>query len=526
METGISGDELRKAVNGIISSSVFHGSKRLRRFLKFVAEKTLNGEPQNLTAYPIAIAAYEREADFDPQIDPIIRVEAGRLRRALKEYYLTEGKHDSIVINMPKGGYRLTFGRADTIRPLPPEKKFEVTPDLPPENHSVAVLPIRVLYDADELNHFVDGLTEELTAELARYQDLVVIASQSTLPFKENKKDYSAIGFTIRARFLLEGSYRQNAGTYKITFRLIDSSSSQQVWSSSYKGRLDPGNLIHLQEQTAQSVISCIADQFGAITRLLSKESPKQVPANIKSYDAVLRFYQFENQLTKEAFKSALVALERTVESDPEYGLAWSTLGHLYADNHALGFCDIKSSLVKAEQCAKKGISLIPNNQFAHDALALVYFQLNNKKRFLEQANTAIGLNPNAPYIVGVTGWHLILFGEWERGLELLRKGIKLNPLYPSWFHLALFLHQYHLGNYEEALTEAKKFNFPELFWDQVMRAVALVRLNRKEDARLVINELETLHPNFNQDMRKLVGNYIKVPDKVDSIVADLMKVY
>ena len=182
--------------------------------------------------------------------------------------------------------------------------------------------------------------------------------------------------------------------------------------------------------------------------------------------------------------------------------------------------------LYSKQSLAQKGISLIPENQFAHDALALVYFHLNDKQRFLEHANKAISLNPNAPYIIGVTGWHLILFGEWEKGLKLLRKGVKLNPLYPSWFHLAFFIWQYHHGNFEEALSEARKFNFPELFWDQVMRAIALVRLNREQEACSALEELNVRHPQFRQSMRQLITNYVKVPDIVDSIVNDLMKMY
>ena len=62
-----------------------------------------------------------------------------------------------------------------------------------------------------------------------------------------------------------------------------------------------------------------------------------------------------------------------------------------------------------------------------------------------------LALNPNAPYIVGVAGWHLMLFGQWERGLTLMEKGMKLNPYHPNWFHLAPFMYYYHRGEYENA---------------------------------------------------------------------------
>ena len=83
---------------------------------------------------------------------------------------------------------------------------------------------------------------------------------------------------------------------------------------------------------------------------------------------------------------------------------------------------------------------------------------------FLQHVEETIALNPNSPYIVGVAGWHMALYGEWDRGLTLLKKGMKLNPYHPSWFHLAPFMDYYRRGEYENALAEALKFNFPELY--------------------------------------------------------------
>ena len=123
--------------------------------------------------------------------------------------------------------------------------------------------------------------------------------------------------------------------------------------------------MIAVQEDISTSVIGILADQYGLITRKLSKEARKKAPADMNAYDAILRFYHYETELTPEAFKEALTALEQAVEVDPEYGLAWSMLGHLHADNYALGFCEIEAPLEKALTFAQKGMSLEPGNQFA-----------------------------------------------------------------------------------------------------------------------------------------------------------------
>jgi adenylate cyclase len=388
----------------------------------------------------------------------------------------------------------------------------------------IAVMPLSNLTGDEEQEYFTDGMTEELTAELARYQDFHVIASQSTMRFKGRQIDPKEVGRDLDVRFLLAGSVRKDLKTVKVIIQLLDTSTGEQIWGESYKRDLTAANLIATQEEIAHRVVGAIADQYGYISRRLSRESSKKPPADMKAYDATLRFNHYETLLTPKAFKDALEALERAVEIDPEYGLAWAMLGHLHADNHALGFCEIEAPLEKALTFAQKGVALAPENQFAQDALTLVHFHRGDKEAFLKHVEQTIALNPNSPYIAGVAGWHMALYGEWERGLGLMEKGMKLNPYHPSWFHLAPYMDYYRRGEYENSFTEALKFNYPELFWDPVMRAAALGQMGRGREARTAVDELLKLEPDFAAHGRRLIRNYVKVADLVDKIVEGLRK--
>jgi adenylate cyclase len=451
-------------------------------------------------------------------------VEAGRLRRALGHYYLAAGINDPVRIEIPKGGCVPTFctvqippAAAKTNTAEREDKALTTAP-------SVAVMPFINLTGDKEQDYFVDGLTEELTSELARYQDFQVIASYSTMRFKDQKIDPREAGGDLGARFFIMGSVRKNLKTVKVAIRLIDTSNAEQIWGESYKRDQTAADLIAMQEEIARRIIGAIADQYGWITRRLSAESRKKAPANLKAYDAILRFYHYETELTPEAFEKALAALEQAVEIDPEYGLAWAALGHLYADNYALGFCEIKAPLEKALTFARKGVALAPDNQFARDALSLVYFHRGDKEFFMQHVKETIALNPNSPYVIGVAGWHMVLFGEWDRGLPLLKKGIKLNPYHPSWFHLAPFMDYYRRGEYENAFAEALKFNYPELYWDPIMRAAALGRLGRQNEAKTAVGQLLELEPDFATRGRWLISRYVKVGDLVDTIIEGLRK--
>ncbi len=515
-------DAVRAQLKRILQSDDFRGSPKQREFLKFVVDETLQGRASEIKGYTVAVSVYGRKAGFDPQVDPIVRVEAGRLRRALERYYLTAGKKDPLRIEIPKGAYVPVFR---PIQPIGAEGQPAGRDDSAlPTGPSIAVMPLANLSGDKQQDYFADGLTEELTAELARYQDFQVIASQSTMRLKGRRLDPKQVGRDLGVQFLLAGSVRTDSTAVKVTIRLHDTATAEQIWGESYKRDHSAADLIAVQEEITQRVVGTIADQYGLITRRLSKDSRKRAPADLRAYDAVLRFYHYESELTPQAFEKALEALERAVEIDPEYGLAWAMLGHLHADNYALGFSEIKAPLEKALFFAQKGVALAPQNQFARDALTLVYFHQGDKKQFLQHAEQTISLNPNAPYVAGVAGWHMMLYGEWERGLSFLKKGMKLNPYHPTWFHLATYMDCFRRGAYENALAEALKFNFPGLYLDPMMRAAALVELGREEEAQTAVGQLLQLEPEFAGRGRQMIGRYVKVGDLVDRIIEGLRK--
>jgi hypothetical protein len=104
-------DEIRQALGRIVGSTAFRSSLRLTRFLTFVVEATLAGQADRIKAYTVAIEALGRNSDFDPQADPIVRVEAGRLRAALARYYSGPGRDDPLLMDLPRGSYAPNFRR-------------------------------------------------------------------------------------------------------------------------------------------------------------------------------------------------------------------------------------------------------------------------------------------------------------------------------------------------------------------------------------------------------------------------------
>ena len=113
----VSPEEIRAELRKILASQRFHSAEQLRNFLSYIVEKTLAGHSDELKESVVAMEAFHRGASFDPRLDASVRVQAGRLRTALAEYYEGESHGDGVRIEIPKGSYTPVFSRCN----LPPE---------------------------------------------------------------------------------------------------------------------------------------------------------------------------------------------------------------------------------------------------------------------------------------------------------------------------------------------------------------------------------------------------------------------
>ena len=228
-------EAIKVQLERILQSAEFKATDKQRKFLSFVTYKTLEGRSSELKGYTIALDVYKRTEEFDSQADPIVRLEAGRLRRALEDYYQNAGRNDPVHIEIPKGGYVPTFRTIQIPQSGAETFSSENKNNEPSNEPIIAVIPLANLTGDEEQDYFVEGLTEELTIELARHQEFQVIASQSTMRFKDWKVDPQEIGSALGVRFILTGSVRKDVKMVKVNVQLFDTSTSKQIWGESYK---------------------------------------------------------------------------------------------------------------------------------------------------------------------------------------------------------------------------------------------------------------------------------------------------
>jgi len=388
----------------------------------------------------------------------------------------------------------------------------------------IAVMPFVSLSGDPEREHFADGLTEELTTEIARYQDLRVVARHSTMKFKGVRLSAGELGRERNVRFLLAGSVRRDGDRVKIAVQLVDTSTQMQIWGEQYRRDLSVGHLIEAQEEIAAKVAASIGGYSGVIPRRLSKESRGRPPEVLEEYDAFLRLHRYSLSPSQETFSEALDALEHAHRRDPDSGVVWAMLANLYADNNTLWFRDIDAPMEKALAYARKAVSMEPQNQYVHTILALLSFLIDERAVFFREAELVIELNPNSPTHTAFMGWAMALYGEWDRGMPILKNGMALNPHYPGYFHLAHYAYFLNKEQVKQAWREAQRILSPGLFWDPLLRAAALGHLGRSAQARAAAAELLRMKPDFQHHAQKLVAFYFKPKALVDKVLEGLRK--
>jgi tetratricopeptide (TPR) repeat protein len=322
----------------------------------------------------------------------------------------------------------------------------------------------------------------------------------------------------------LDGHIFEDSTGMKVTVYLVDPKTGQQIWGESHCSDVEALELIAFQEEVARVVATKIVNEFGIISKFLSLESRNKPPTELTTYEAILRFYEYDQTLAPESFLAAMEALQHAASMEPGCGQVWTLLGRLYANAYSLDFPGFENPLEKAIEFAEKGAHIEPNHQRSLTTLALVRFHSNELSAAVEESHRALALNPNSLFIVDGIGYIMTLSGEWERGRALIRKIIKLNPYYRNVVHYALWVDCLRREDYEGAHAETMKLRRPAVFWYPLAKAATLGLLGRVEEGKGFVENLLRLKPDFPTRGRALIGHYIKFEDIVERVIDGLRR--
>ncbi len=453
-------DAIRGQLSVVLESPLFTHAERLARFLRFVVNETLKGRADRLNQYAIAIDVFDRDETFDPAIDAIVRVEAGRLRSKLLEYYADLGTNDPIRFELPKRSYGATFhhrsvsddSRSTADAELEHEafSRDDLAVPMKLTDPTIAVLPFVNMSPDPEQEYFADGVTEDLITDLSRLPGIAVISRHSTFTYKGAAISVQQVCEELGANLVLEGSVRKVGNTVRITAQLIEGFSGQHLWAQRYDRDLE--NIFEIQDEVNQKIVSACSLQLSEGVRQKRDRRGTEV---IDAYDYVLRGMKETQANTMEGSARARYCFESAHELDPDYAAAYARLALNYIFRWIQDWSKSKEdSLDKGLEFALKAVAIDSQLAMAHAALCWAYVWHGEHDKAVAEGRLAIDLDPDDVLALERLAMGMIFSGEADLSLPFIEKARRLNPNFTYDFvhGVAMFM----MSNYAEAIEDTQ----------------------------------------------------------------------
>jgi adenylate cyclase len=526
----------------IISSSEFPGVGRAAAFLRYVVKETVEGRGKRIKGYSIAIEVFGRDTDFT-QDDPVVRIEAGRLRRSLERYYLVAGQSDPVRIDIPKGGYVPTFtwnnlAHLETTETAPNAfspsllvlskplwwakpamlatiiasaiviSAFWITgpPLWPtsqraggsffPDRPTLVVAPFANLGEGPEAQLYTAGLTEELLTVLPRFKEIKVFGRETS---KSLATDVGAteIRNGLGARYLLAGGVRTSGKQLRVTARLLDTSDGEILWSENYDNDLGSSDLFAIQSDVAKKVATAIAQPYGIMAQT---DAASPTPNDMGAYKCNLHFYAYRSELSPEAHAGVRDCLESAVARYPTYATAWAMLSIVYLDESRYNF-NLRQSpatpIQRSLQAARRAVQIDPSNTRGLQALMTALFFNRELAESLRVGEQALATNPNDTELMGEFGMRLALGGQWQRGAALLDQAIALNPGGGGFYHGSRALAAFMLRDNATAVLEIRRADLQKFPLFHAVAAIIYAESGMMDDAHREGQAFIKMHREF-----------------------------
>ena len=538
-------DEVRAQLARILDSPEFVVPERARGFLRYLVEQTLTGHADHLKGYTIATAVFERDESFDAQADPVVRTEAGRLRRALERYYLVAGQADPVLIEVPKGGYVPIFSHRATLTPRSPATEEQPAASAPtprfagsarwcapmvvvaglavlavvlgllhlrptqkpaaiaetavPDSPTLLVMPFASLSEGDEARLYAAGVTEEILTQLSRFKDVAVLGRETTRSVPVTV-DPASIARELAARYVLTGSLRVSGPEVRVSSRLMDNGTGTVLWAQTYEEDLHAKELFAIQEDIARRVATAVAQPYGVVFRSDLQRTANQPPDDLEAYACTLRFYVYRAQPNPEAHAQVYKCLERAVAFFPGYATAWAMISLLALDEDRFAFNPMSGEpgpIDRALQAARRAVDLDADNVRALQALMMTLFFRGEVDEAVRVGELALAANPHDSELLSEFGVRIAMAGEWQRGRKLVERALARNPAYSNYYHAALGLIAYMQRDNDRAVAEIWQANLARFSIYHAIAAVIYAERGLMAEARREAAMLTELHPAF-----------------------------
>ncbi|OGT81046.1 MAG: hypothetical protein A3H91_17275 [Gammaproteobacteria bacterium RIFCSPLOWO2_02_FULL_61_13] len=446
-------EAIRTQVERITASDVFRRADRQCRFLRYVVDHSLAGTTDRLKGFTIGLDVFDRDSSFDPNLDSIVRVEAGRLRTKLRDYYQDPGRQDPILIDLPRGSYAPSISRREE-QAAPLEGRIARRA----VRGSIAVLPFRNLSDAAEQEYFCDGLTDTVITALARNRHLKVISLTSVMRYKKGQLSIPDIGAELNVAHILEGTVLHDGNQVRVSAQLIEAETDHHIWAEAFER--DIAGVMRVQRDIADLISAQL------IRELLPEGTPEsQPPVKPDAYEVYLLGRGYRRRLTRDGIEKAARCFKQAISLDMNFAAAYGAAASCYCVLGSFGFeLEPPENLIpvgleysrrameldpgqvepmvytaimtlkyewnwkEAERLFKAALALSPNDSVTHLQYSLYFESLGRFADAIDQAEQGRQIAPLSTEANMYLAWQLHQDGRDDEARSRLLWTLDLNP--------------------------------------------------------------------------------------------------
>ena len=371
-----------------------------------------------------------------------------------------------------------------------------VAPSLP-DRPSIVVLPFANMSPDLEQEYFSDGITEDIITDLSKVSGLFVIARNSAFTYKDQAVHVPQVCRDLGVRFALEGSIRKAGNRVRVAAQLIDGSTGGHLWAERYDRDLT--DIFDVQDDVTRQIV-------GALRVTLSDAEKSRIAGggtkNVEAHDLFLKGRELMNGVKKdpEIFDRWMGCFRRAIELDPDYSDAYAGLSMGYNLDHQNRWSDKPElSLGEAERFADMAIAKDDKNPYAHLVAAVAAMSKKDYRRWSDESERALALNPNYAPATAARGILYIYTGEPGKAIPYIELAMRLDPTLPAQYLHFLGTAYFVARDYEAA---AKMFKHritanPNTDLSRAFLASTLGHLGRAEEAHQVWQELKDVNPRY-----------------------------
>jgi adenylate cyclase len=363
---------------------------------------------------------------------------------------------------------------------------------------SIVVLPFANLSSDPSQDYFVDGITDNLTTDLARIKGSFVIARNTAFTYKGKNVDAKEIGKQLGVRYVLEGSVQRDQNQVRVNAQLIDAESGAHLWAERFEENL--ADLFKLQDQ----VVARLANTLGF--ELVKAEAEKS--ARSRSPDIVdldMRGWVMIQQwlgITKDYISAARAWFEQALKIDPNDPDALAGSAYTHFMDYALGWQNPEIDYeAKVHGQADRAIALAHDNLWAYYVNVNYLAMTKRPDEAVASADAGLAINPNFArlYVARATAENFL--GRNEQAISDVKQAMRLSPHDPEvgWWHTVLGISEFNLQHYQEAADQATRAieGGHHYYLVYALRAAAYAHEDKMDEAKAALAEARSVNPEL-----------------------------